>query len=62
MADEQKRAVLAPAVKWKTGDGFLLCPECGRKTKTKVLPETTMKGFPLYCNFCRKQTIIDYQG
>lgn len=39
--------------------GFLLCPKCGRPTKTKVLPETILKRFPLFCPWCKKEQIID---
>lgn len=40
--------------------GFLYCPSCGMKTKVKVLPGTELRQFPLYCTWCKKQTIIDY--
>ena len=39
--------------------GFLLCPKCGKATKTKVLPQTRLTGFPLFCPWCKKETIID---
>lgn len=42
--------------------GFLLCPQCSGKTKTKVIPGTTkLKQFPLYCPWCKKETRIDYE-
>ena len=42
--------------------GYLLCPCCGKKTKTKVIVGTTkMKGFPLYCPWCKKESKIDYE-
>lgn len=41
-------------------NGFLLCPLCGRKTNTKVLPNTELKCFPLWCNRCKIATNIDY--
>lgn len=41
--------------------GFLLCPKCRGKTKTKVIPDTTqLKQFPLFCPWCREEIIIDY--
>lgn len=40
--------------------GFLLCPLCGRRTHIKVLPETELKHFPLWCNRCKIATNIDY--
>lgn len=42
-------------------NGFLLCPKCGKKTNTKVLPTTELKEFPLYCNRCREQFIINHK-
>ena len=42
--------------------GFILCPVCGKKTKTKVLPGTTvLKRFPLFCPWCHDEMIIDYK-
>jgi len=41
--------------------GFLICPECGHYTKTKVLPDTRLERFPLYCKFCKRQFVIDYR-
>ena len=44
------------------GKGFLLCPQCGKKTKTKVLPGVTrMIRFPLFCPWCREEIMIDYK-
>jgi endogenous inhibitor of DNA gyrase (YacG/DUF329 family) len=42
-------------------NGFLLCPKCGKKTNVKVLPETELKNFPLYCNRCKVATKIDHK-
>lgn len=44
-----------------TEDGYILCPVCGKKTKTKVLPETELNQFPLYCPWCKRQTVIDHR-
>jgi uncharacterized protein YbaR (Trm112 family) len=41
-------------------NGFLICPKCKKKTNTKVLPITKLKDFPLYCNRCREEFIIDH--
>ena len=41
--------------------GFLLCPQCSRKTKTKVIPGITkMKDFPLFCPWCKRETKVNY--
>lgn len=39
--------------------GFLVCPKCGKKTKTKVLPDTVLRNFPLHCPWCKEETIVD---
>lgn len=42
--------------------GYLICPLCGKKTKTKVLVGITkMKDFPLFCPWCKKESKIDYE-
>ena len=41
--------------------GFLICPHCGRKTKTKVVAGITeLKQFPLFCPWCKQETMIKY--
>lgn len=53
---------------WKDGEsvrvnekGFLLCPICQGKTKTKVIPGATkLVHFPLYCQWCKREIIVDY--
>lgn len=42
-------------------NGFLLCPRCGKKTNTRVLPDTQLRNFPLYCNRCKVATKIDHK-
>lgn len=41
--------------------GFILCPRCEGKTKTKVLPGTKLVHFPLYCSWCKRETVIDIE-
>ena len=40
--------------------GFLICSICGHKTNIKVLPNTVLRQFPLYCNRCKVAVTIDY--
>ena len=42
--------------------GYICCPKCRKKTKTKALPGTVLKQFPLYCTWCKKEYIIDHNG
>ena len=37
---------------------FVLCPLCGGKTRLKLLPETVLKNYPLFCPKCRREMII----
>ena len=41
---------------------WLLCPLCGEKTRVKLLPETVIKNFPLFCPKCRREMIISAEG
>lgn len=41
-------------------DGWIHCPFCNGKTRTKVAKDTVLKNFPLYCPKCRLETIIDF--
>lgn len=40
--------------------GWLHCPFCNSKTRTKVANNTVLKNFPLYCPKCGHETIIDF--
>ena len=37
---------------------FVLCPLCGGKTRLKLLPETVLKNYPLFCPKCKREVII----
>lgn len=39
---------------------YILCPRCGRPTKVKANPNTELKKFPLWCAWCKHESIIDY--
>ena len=38
---------------------FLPCPICDTQTETKVLPETVLVRYPLFCAKCRQETLVD---
>lgn len=40
-------------------DKWILCPVCGAKTRTKILDDTELKHFPLFCPKCKKSFIIN---
>lgn len=38
---------------------WILCPICGRKTRTKVCFDTVLINFPLYCPKCKSEIRVD---
>lgn len=42
-------------VKW------IYCPNCKRKTKIKVLYDTVLQNFLLFCPWCKKQFLINLE-
>lgn len=43
-------------------DGWVFCPICKSKTKTKINEDTQLKNFPLYCPKCRNESIVDVKN
>jgi hypothetical protein len=37
----------------------VICPRCEHKTKVWIRPDTLMLNFPLYCSYCRTETLIN---
>ncbi|WDV44364.1 cysteine-rich KTR domain-containing protein [Clostridiaceae bacterium M8S5] len=44
---------------WIDKQGWIHCPTCGNKTRTKTFANTSLKNFPLYCPKCKNENIID---
>ena len=42
---------------WIDRYGWIHCPTCGNKTRTKVNPDTVLKHFPLFCPKCGKEVV-----
>jgi len=40
---------------------WLLCPVCNSKTRTKIREDTILEKFPLYCQKCKNETLINVQ-
>ena len=38
---------------------FLPCPICGTQSDTKVIPETVLVRYPLFCVKCRQEVLVD---
>lgn len=41
---------------------WILCPICGNKTRVKVLVDTVLENFPLFCPKCKKETLINVKN
>lgn len=41
---------------------WVLCPICSNKTRTKVLKDTELRKFPLFCPKCKHETLINIQN
>ena len=37
---------------------WIICPKCGEKTRVKIKGPTVMRDFPLFCTWCKKETLI----
>lgn len=46
-------------MKTTISDKWILCPDCGAKTRIQVLENTELKHFPLFCPKCKKNFIIN---
>lgn len=38
---------------------WVLCPQCGQRTRIKLRTDTELKHFPLFCPKCRYECLID---
>ncbi len=38
---------------------ILLCPACGKKTRTIVRDDTTLTNYPLFCPKCKCEAIVN---
>lgn len=38
---------------------WVICPLCKGKTRLKLLPDTVLKNYPLFCPKCKKEVIIN---
>lgn len=40
---------------------WVLCPLCGAKTRVRLLEDTVLRRFPLFCPKCKHESIINAQ-
>ena len=38
---------------------WISCPVCGNKTRTKLLEDTELYNFPLFCPKCKRECLIN---
>lgn len=41
-------------------DGWVYCPICNNKTRTKIRPDTVARNLPVFCPKCKNVTIMDF--
>lgn len=41
---------------------WIICPKCGKQTRVKVKETTVMKDFPLFCTWCKQETLIHVEN
>jgi Zn-finger nucleic acid-binding protein len=41
---------------------ILLCPACGKKTRTIVREDTTLTNYPLFCPKCKCETLVSVRN
>jgi len=43
----------------ENGSRWIYCPICKSKTRTKVYSDTVLVKFPLYCQKCKKEYLVN---
>ena len=41
---------------------WISCPLCKGKTRLKLLPDTVLKNYPLFCPKCKEEVIINAEN
>ena len=45
----------------QSDEQWILCPVCGAKTRARLLPDTILRNFPLFCPKCRYECVIRFR-
>lgn len=40
-------------------EGWVYCPWCEAKTRTRIHPDTVARRWPLYCRKCNHESVVD---
>lgn len=43
-------------------EGWVYCPICNNKTRTKIRPDTVAKRFPVFCPVCKNESIMNIEN
>lgn len=43
-------------------DGWVYCPVCRNKTRTKIRPDTIAINLPVFCPKCKNVTIMSFKN
>lgn len=46
----------------KTEEKWVLCPICGAKTRLRLLQQTILRDFPLFCPKCKQESLINAEN
>ena len=41
---------------------WIRCPVCGNKTSDRIREDTVLKNYPLYCQKCKQETLIEVKS
>lgn len=41
---------------------WVICPDCGSKTRVKLRRDTVLKNFPLFCPKCKQESLINAEN
>ena len=41
---------------------WIYCPVCGSKTRDRIIADTILRYYPLYCPKCRQETLIEAEN
>lgn len=46
----------------KNNRKLILCPNCGKKTRLMVTPDTVIEKLPLFCPKCKRETVVSIKN
>ena len=43
-------------------DGWVYCPICNNKTRTKIRPDTVARNLPVFCPKCKNVSVMSFEN